>query len=56
MLLKHMLNVLRTHSNCYVASKPTETQLNKLRKVFNCDFTVRDTITPELYGYVIEKR
>ena len=55
MLLKHMVNVLRSHNNCFVASRPTETQLNKLRKVFNCDFTVRDTITPELYGYVIEK-
>lgn len=55
MLLKHMINVLRNHSNCYVASKPAETQLRRLREVFNCNIAVRDTITPELCGYVIEK-
>lgn len=55
MFLKNMINVLKNHDNCFVTSRPTETQLSRLRKIFNCDFTVRDTTTPELYGYVIEK-
>ena len=55
MLYKDMVNVLRNNSNCYVAIKPTEAQLSRLRKHFNCNINVRETITPDLYGYVIEK-
>lgn len=55
MLYKDMVNVLSHNSNCYVAIRPTEAQLNRLRKHFNCDFTVRETVTPDVYGYVIEK-
>lgn len=55
MLYKDMVNVLRNNSNCYVSIRPTEAQLKRLRNHFNCEIRIRETITPDLYGYVIEK-
>lgn len=55
MVYKDMVKVLSNNNNCYVSIRPTEAQLKRPHNYFNCDIRVRETITPEMYGYVIEK-
>lgn len=54
MIFRDLVNVLKNHDECSVVTLPSEHEFNKLKKMFNCEFKVKQsTVFSE--GYVIYK-
>lgn len=54
MTLRNIVNVLSNHDNCYVNEIPSDFTMKRLKTIFNCDITIRQTTSVD-GGYVLEK-